>query len=90
MRRRLNGWRQLGADHQVLQWLRHGVKLEWHDKPPPKFHQGDSLLKGTLTADEQHFLDKEIPRCLESGAWQETADDRFVSKCFLVPKAGSF
>ena len=74
----------------MLQWLRHGVKLEWIDRPPPEFHQGDSLRRETLTADEQHFLDKEIPRCLASGAWAETTDDRFVSKCFLVPKVGSF
>ena len=28
VRRRLNGWRLLGAELKVLRWLRSGVKLE--------------------------------------------------------------
>ena len=90
VRRRLNGWRLLGAELKVLRWLRSGVKLEWLERPPGRFHQGESLKTEDLSPDERHFLAKEIPRCLTPGAWKETTDDRFVSKAFLVPKAGSF
>ena len=88
VRRRLNGWRLLGAELKVLRWLRSGVKLEWVERPPGRFHQGESLKTEDLSPDERHFLAKEIPRCLTSGAWKETTDDRFVSNAFLVPKAG--
>eukprot|EP01050_Picozoa_sp_SAG11_P016742 SAG11_NODE_2323_length_3523_cov_5.707652_3_plen_102_part_00 len=33
-------------------------------------------------------MSREIPRCLRSGAWVETQDNRWVSKAFLVPKPG--
>eukprot|EP01052_Picozoa_sp_SAG31_P020359 SAG31_NODE_1526_length_8004_cov_4.741176_5_plen_75_part_00 len=74
----------------MLRWIREGVKIDWVDKPPPKFHHGDSLQTDELSDDEKYFLSKEVPRCLQAGAWRETDDDSHVSKAFLVPKAGSF
>ena len=42
----------------------------------------------TMSEEEAFFVKKEIPRCLSSGAWVETQDDRWVSKAFLVAKPG--
>eukprot|EP01050_Picozoa_sp_SAG11_P048444 SAG11_NODE_25921_length_352_cov_0.711462_1_plen_63_part_10 len=60
-------WALRGAGRDVMRWLREGVKMDWLQKPPPPFHQGDSLTR--LTQEEQAFVDREIPRCLKSGAW---------------------
>ena len=65
-----------------MRWLREGVKMDWLKRPPPPFHQGDSLVE--LNEEEESFLSREIPRCLKSGAWVETQEDRWVSKAFLV------
>eukprot|EP01052_Picozoa_sp_SAG31_P065459 SAG31_NODE_24287_length_485_cov_0.683938_2_plen_127_part_01 len=82
LRKRLEAWRLAGATGEVLRWLRQGVRLNWLADPPAKFHQGDSCT--TPTPDEDHFLDKEISRCLRTGAWKTTDDAGFVSKAFLV------
>ena len=79
-------WCLRGAGQDVMRWLREGVKMDWLSKPPPPFHQGDSLT--TMSEEEETFVKKEIPRCLSSGAWVETQDDRWVSKAFLVAKPG--
>ena len=60
--------------------------MDWLSKPPPPFQHGDSLTN--LSKEEETFVKKEIPRCLSSGAWVETQDDRWVSKAFLVAKPG--
>jgi hypothetical protein len=82
----MRNWCLRGAGRDVMRWLREGVKMDWLSKPPPPFHQGDSLTN--LSKEEETFVKKEIPRCLSSGAWVETQDDRWVSKAFLVPKPG--
>lgn len=86
VRRRLGGWRQVGADSKVLQWLQHGVKLPWIKKPPPPFDYGNSCVDAS--EEEQAFLDYETARLLASGAWELTQDARFVSRAFLAPKPG--
>ena len=70
----------------VLHWLRHGVRLPWVRGPPPPYHYGDSCVGAT--EEEQSFLDRETKRLLESGAWENATDARWVSKVFLVPKPG--
>lgn len=86
VRRRIGGWRQAGADLQVLQWLQHGVKINFTNGPPPKYDMGSSCTD--LTVEEQKFLDYEIDRQLTSGAWIETDNDGWVSRAFLAPKPG--
>ena len=78
----------MGAPLRVLQWLQHGFRLPWVRGPPPRFHEGESCT--SATPDEQAFLAKETARLTSLGAWEDTTDDRFVSKVFLVPKPGHF
>jgi hypothetical protein len=58
--------------------------------PPAPFNKGVSLRASGLDADERHWLDAEEQRSVESGAWQPVtaAQNRFVSRAFLVPKPG--
>ena len=62
----MRNWCLRGAGQDVMRWLREGVKMDWLSKPPPPFHQGDSLTN--LSEEEETFVKKEIPRCLSSGA----------------------
>jgi hypothetical protein len=86
VRRKMRNWCQRGAGRDVMGWLREGVRMNWRSQPPPPFHQGRSLTD--LTKEEQAFMDREIPRCLKTGAWVTATDARWVSKAFLVPKPG--
>lgn len=86
VRRRLGGWRQVGADAQILGWLQHGVKLPFLRGPPPPYDYGNSCVD--VDPAGQKFLDFETARLLASGAWEKTTDSRFVSRAFLVPKPG--
>ena len=59
-------------------------------KEPPTDNKGVSLRSKDLDADERHWLDAEEQRSVDSGAWQpvSAAENRWVSRAFLVPKPG--
>eukprot|EP00873_Tetraselmis_striata_P037030 jgi/Tetstr1/457294/TSEL_043899.t1 len=57
-----------------------------HNRPPPNFHNGISMQDATpalLT-----FLEGELARFVESGAWEFGTYRKWVSILFLVPKPG--
>ena len=50
---------------------------------------GESLSRGSLTPQQQVFLDEETKRCVETvGSWLPVDDAECVCKAFLVPKLG--
>ena len=73
----------------IQNWLGHGVKPTWKNGPPKSFNQGVSLLKKDLVLNQEEFLEKETTRALAVGAWEPATCDKYVSKCFLVPKPGN-
>jgi hypothetical protein len=83
--KKMQNWYVRGAGENVMWWLREGVNMDMLSKPPPPFHQGDSLTK--LLVEEETFVKKELPRCLSSGAWVQTQYDRLVSKEFFGAQA---
>ena len=58
--------------------------------PPAPFNKGVSLRASSLDADQQRWLDAEEQSSVDSGAWQPVtaAQNRWVSRAFLVPKPG--
>ena len=38
-------WSHMGAGHQVLHWIRHGVKLEFHSGPPAPYARPPRLVE---------------------------------------------
>ena len=86
VRRRLGGWRQVGTPGTVLNWIRSGVELPWIRGPPPPFQGGVSMLDAT--PEQRRFLEYEKARLLKSGAWEECADEGYISRVFLAPKPG--
>ena len=91
VRRQWTSWRSAGAPERVLRWIREGARCEWNELgPPAPFNKGVSLRSKDLDADERHWLDAEEQRSVDSGAWQpvSAAENRWVSRAFLVPKPG--
>ena len=87
VRRNWREWEEIGASGQVIDWIRHGVKLPFrHGRPPPSFHHGVSLWDAT--PEQLTFLDTELSRFLQEGHWEEGTTSQWVSRCFLVPKSG--
>jgi hypothetical protein len=83
----LDAWASCGASEAVLSWLRDGYRLPWAaGGPPAPFHQGASLAG--LQPDERAWLLPELQRCLLTGALEPGESNRWVTKAFLVPKAG--
>ena len=72
----------------VQNWLGHGVKPTWKNGPPRPFNHGVSLRDKDLVGNQPEFLKNETERALQVGAWEDATCDRYVSKCFLVPKPG--
>jgi hypothetical protein len=68
-----------------LDWLEHGVRLRWNKHGPPlPFDHGSCRLE----LSERAWAETEIARCLKTGAWEPATCADFVSRAFLVPKAG--
>ena len=85
VRAQLHQWKAIGASPQILEWLDKGVRLRWRAGGPPRpFDHGES----TFDAEQTAWLDKEVARCLATGAWEPATSSRFVSRAFLVPKPG--
>ena len=85
VRAQLHQWRAIGASPQVLDWIKNGVRLRWRAGGPPKpFNHGEATFDPTESA----FIDKEVARCLATGAWEPATSSKFVSRAFLVPKPG--
>eukprot|EP00873_Tetraselmis_striata_P043005 jgi/Tetstr1/463269/TSEL_008194.t1 len=83
-------WRQrqdIGASDQVLRWIQEGVRIPFkHNRPPPNFHNGITMLDATPA--QLTFLEGELARFVESGAWELGTCRKWVSRLFLVPKPG--
>ena len=85
VRREWSRWRDLGANGQLLEWIRRGVSVPWiTGGPPPPFNQGVSC-RG-LPLDQATFLKEEIERLKVSGVLRAVEASRWVSRAFLVPK----
>ncbi len=85
VRREWLKWEDLGANGQVLEWIRHGVVVPWVPSgPPPPFNQGVSC-RG-LPRNQATFLHEEIERLKLSGVLRPVEYSRWVSRAFLVPK----
>ena len=72
----------------VQNWLGHGAKPQWKNGPPRPFNHGVSLRRGDLVGNQAEFLAHETERAVSVGAWEDAVSDKYVSKCFLVPKPG--
>eukprot|EP00873_Tetraselmis_striata_P038110 jgi/Tetstr1/458374/TSEL_044812.t1 len=80
--------RDIGASDQVLQWIQEGVRIPFkHNRPPPNLHNSISMHDATTPA-QLTFLEGELARCVESGAWEVGTCRKWVSRHFLVPKPG--
>lgn len=85
VRRRWREWESIGASGQVLDWIRHGVRVPFKGGlAPAPFHNGVSLLDAT--PEQLAFLEQELTRFQVSGAWEPGTSASWVSRCFLVPK----
>eukprot|EP00873_Tetraselmis_striata_P018362 jgi/Tetstr1/438626/TSEL_027177.t1 len=64
-----------------------GVRIPFkHNRPPPNFHNGISMQDATPA--QLTFLEGELARFVESGAWELGTCRKWVSRLFLVPKPG--
>jgi hypothetical protein len=71
-----------------LRWIREGVTIPFlYDRPPPPFNQGVSLLNAT--PEQLTFVEAELARLAETGAWERTTCNEYVSTLFLVAKPGN-
>lgn len=62
------------------------MTCEWKQGPPPSYNHGVSLRD--MTPAQREFMDKELPRCLASGAWEPApkAERTHICRVHLVPK----
>eukprot|EP00873_Tetraselmis_striata_P010122 jgi/Tetstr1/430386/TSEL_020196.t1 len=80
-------WQDIGASDQVLPWIQEGVRIPFkHNRPPPNFHNGISMQDATPA--QLTFLEGELARFAESGAWEFGTCRKWVSSLFLAPKPG--
>ena len=73
----------------MLRWIREGARCEWLQGPPPPFNNGISLAgPSDLSAAQSAFLEAEVQRCYETGAWEDAPMDEraHVSRVHLVTK----
>ena len=88
-RKQWRNWRAAGASARVLKWIKSGVPCYWETGPPKaRWHKGNSCVG--LKPEEESWLEREEERCQASGAWKRISEKeaRYVSKAFLVDKAG--
>jgi hypothetical protein len=70
-----------------LKWIREGVTIPFLNiQPPPPDNQGVSLLYAT--PEQLTFVEAELARFVEIGAWEPTTCSKYVSRLFLVAKLG--
>eukprot|EP00873_Tetraselmis_striata_P005540 jgi/Tetstr1/425804/TSEL_016183.t1 len=82
-------WQDIGASHQVLRWIQEGVRIPFkHNRSPSNFHNGISMQDATPA--QLTFLEGELARFVESGAWELGTCRKWVSRLFLVPKPGVY
>ena len=87
VRRSWREWEKIGASVQTLQWIREGVSIPFkNNRPPPRFNQGVSLLDATPA--QLEFVERELARFVQAGAWEPSTCSDYVSRLFLVPKPG--
>eukprot|EP00873_Tetraselmis_striata_P009405 jgi/Tetstr1/429669/TSEL_019566.t1 len=87
VRRQWRQWQDIGASDQVLRWIQEGVRITFkHNRPPPNFHNGIRMQDATPA--QLTFLEGELARFVESGAWEFGTCRKWVSRLFLVPKPG--
>jgi hypothetical protein len=87
VRNKASAWKRLGASEQVLGWIRPLVRIPFiGGQRPPPFNNGTSMLDAT----QQHlaFMDSELPRFMQSCAWEPGYRNIRVSIMLLVPKPG--
>eukprot|EP00873_Tetraselmis_striata_P010133 jgi/Tetstr1/430397/TSEL_020207.t1 len=61
--------RGIGASDQVQRWIQEGVRIPFkHNRPPPSFHKGIRMQDSTPA--QLAFLEGELARFVESGAWE--------------------
>jgi hypothetical protein len=71
-----------------LRWIREGVTIPFlNNRPPPTFNQSISLLDAT--PEQLTFVEAELARFVETGAWERTTCNKYVSRLFLVAKPGN-
>eukprot|EP00878_Enallax_costatus_P047198 GHUV01057632.1.p1 GENE.GHUV01057632.1~~GHUV01057632.1.p1 ORF type:complete len:252 (-),score=38.65 GHUV01057632.1:285-1040(-) len=82
-------WQSIGASSHVVQWLKHGVKVEWlGGRPPPPFSK--SPLPCTKSQ-QQWWLCTEAPRLKKLGVLTELASKlEYCSNAFCVPKGAAW
>eukprot|EP00873_Tetraselmis_striata_P018439 jgi/Tetstr1/438703/TSEL_027252.t1 len=69
VRRQWRQWQDIGASDQVLRWIQEGVRIPFkHNRPQPNFHNGISMQDATPA--QLTFLEGELARFVESGAWE--------------------
>jgi hypothetical protein len=87
VRLRWRDWEHIGASGQVVNWIRHGVRVKFkHGLRPKPFNHGVS--KKDATQPQLDFHSTEVPRFEACGAWECAYHTRDISRMFLVPKPG--
>jgi len=87
VRLRWREWEHIGASGQVVNWIRHGVRVKFKNGLRPRpFNHGVSMKDATQP--QLDFLATELPRFEACGAWERASNPRYVSRMFLVPKPG--
>jgi hypothetical protein len=80
-----NGASASGRKLWTLHWIREGVSMPFkNNRPPSRFNQGVSLQDATLV--QLEFVDRELARFVQAGAWEPSTCNDYVSRLFLVPK----
>jgi hypothetical protein len=71
-----------------LRWIWEVVTIPFlNNRPPPPFNQGISLLDAT--PGQLTFVEVELARFVETGAWERTTYNKYVSRLLLVAKPGN-
>jgi hypothetical protein len=87
VRLRWREWEHIGASGQVVNWIRHGVRVKFKNGLRPKrFNHGVSMKDATQP--QLDFLATELPPFEACGAWDRAHNTRYVSRMLLVPKPG--
>ena len=85
VRKQAQNWRLAGAGRRTVRWVTQGVPCYWNALGPPRpFDKGRSL--DALDQEQQQWLEREEERCVSSGAWKRVKGNRYVSRCFIIPK----
>jgi hypothetical protein len=80
-------WEHIGASGQVVNWIRHGVRVKFKNGLRPRpFNRGVSMKDATQP--QLDFLATKLLRFEACGAWERASNARYVSRMFLVPKPG--